>query len=121
MVTSADLTQPGAAPSDADEQRDRDLVMLLFRVEQELSKAMWPTLVPYGLTRPQAGALQQLRTYGASSMGEIAARLYCDASNVTGIVDRLEARGLVWRSAHPTDRRVKQIVLTPEGAQLADE
>ena len=39
----------------------------------------------------------------------------CDASNATWIVDRLEARGLAERRAKPGDRRVKLVVLTPEG------
>ena len=41
--------------------------------------------------------------------------LACDNSNVTGIVDRLEARGLVARRPHEHDRRVKHVVLTPLG------
>lgn len=41
-----------------------------------------------------------------------------DPSNVTGIVDRLEARGLIERQHHATDRRVKHLALTPEGRRL---
>lgn len=48
-------------------------------------------------------------------MRELAALLGCDASNVTGIVDRLEAQGLARRDADPHDRRVKRVVATPEG------
>ena len=51
-------------------------------------------------------------------MNELAAVLACDNSNVTGLVDRLEARGLVTRRASPEDRRVKRVVLTPEGERL---
>ena len=51
-------------------------------------------------------------------MGELAEHLYCDASNVTGIVDRLEGRGLVERKPDPNDRRVKRLVLTPQGQTL---
>ena len=47
--------------------------------------------------------------------------LTCDASNVTGIVDRLEARGLVERRPDPGDRRVKMLALTDEGVALRDE
>ena len=39
----------------------------------------------------------------------------CDASNIVGIVDRLEQRGLVERVSSPADRRVKQVMLTPAG------
>jgi DNA-binding MarR family transcriptional regulator len=41
--------------------------------------------------------------------------LRCDNSNVTGIVDRLEARGLVARQPYEGDRRVRQVALTPLG------
>ena len=47
--------------------------------------------------------------------------LACDASNVTGLVDRLESRGLIVRRASADDRRVKVIALTPTGARLRAE
>jgi DNA-binding MarR family transcriptional regulator len=52
------------------------------------------------------------------SMGELADTLACDRSNVTGLVDRLEARGLVRRRPSVGDRRVKVLVLTPAGSRL---
>lgn len=52
------------------------------------------------------------------SMGELAQRLVCDNSNVTGIVDRLESRGLIERQPSPGDRRVKLLVLTREGEKV---
>lgn len=50
-------------------------------------------------------------------MRGLATLLACDASNVTGIVDRLEARGLVRREASAADRRVKNVVATGEGRE----
>ena len=52
---------------------------------------------------------------GPRKMSELADALFCDNSNVTGIVDRLEERGLVRREAAEGDRRVKLLVLTEEG------
>ena len=52
------------------------------------------------------------------SMSRLAGTLSCDASNVTGLVDRLESRGLVRREPSPQDRRVKVLQLTPTGARL---
>src|SRR5260370_42689665 len=46
-------------------------------------------------------------------MGRLAETLACDASNVTGLVDRLESRGLVRRRPSAGDRRVKGLILTP--------
>jgi len=51
-------------------------------------------------------------------MGQLAETLACDASNVTGLVDRLESRGLVRRRASEEDRRVKVLELTPTGVRL---
>src|SRR5207253_6186220 len=51
-------------------------------------------------------------------MGRLAEALACDASNVTGLIDRLESRGLVRRRPSADDRRVKSLVLTPAGARL---
>ena len=51
-------------------------------------------------------------------MGKLAEAMACDASNVTGLVDRLESRGLVRRRADVSDRRVKVLELTPFGVRL---
>jgi DNA-binding MarR family transcriptional regulator len=54
-------------------------------------------------------------------MGELAVTMHCDNSNMTGIVDRLEERGLVERGVAANDRRVKLIALTDEGERVRDE
>src|SRR5947209_2363261 len=64
----------------------------------------------------QAGALLQLDS--PLPMTELAALLACDNSNVTGLIDRLEARGLVARHPSSQDRRVKHVVLTAAGRRL---
>jgi DNA-binding MarR family transcriptional regulator len=53
------------------------------------------------------------------SMSELASLLSVDPPNLTAVVDDLEDAGLVERAAHPTDRRVKLVVATPDGAALA--
>jgi DNA-binding MarR family transcriptional regulator len=53
------------------------------------------------------------------SMSELAAMLSVDPPNLTAVVDDLEGAGLVERQAHPSDRRVKLVVASPEGAALA--
>src|SRR5688500_13809702 len=60
----------------------------------------------YSLTAAQARLLSLL-ALESLPMRRIARTLRCEPSNVTGIVDRLEARGLVDRRPVPTDRRVK--------------
>lgn len=57
-----------------------------------------------------------LRSLGEpASMSESAEAMACDPSNVTGLIDRLEKRGLVVRRPDPDDRRVRLLVLTAEG------
>ncbi len=51
-------------------------------------------------------------------MGRLAGKLACDASNVTGLIDRLESRGLIRRHPSAEDRRVKVLELTPAGSRL---
>ena len=67
--------------------------------------------------RPAAfGALRMLGQ--PRTMSEVANALQCDNSNVTGIVDSLEEKGLVRRRPSEEDRRVKLIELTPEGRRV---
>jgi DNA-binding MarR family transcriptional regulator len=70
----------------------------------------------YGLRPAAFGAMRVLDE--PRTMSEIANVLRCDNSNVTGIVDGLETRGLAERTASPGDRRVKLIALTAEGRRL---
>jgi len=75
----------------------------------------------YELSPPQLGALKALDPRRPVAMSELAGILGCDNSNVTGIVDRLEYRGLVERRPAEHDRRVKLLALTAAGQELRDE
>jgi MarR family transcriptional regulator, organic hydroperoxide resistance regulator len=90
--------------------------MLLF----EFFKAQKPRFAElteeFDLSGSQLHALYLLGQ--PRSMGDLAQRLVCDASNVTGLVDRLETRGLIERKPGPDDRRVRMLVLTPAGEEL---
>jgi DNA-binding MarR family transcriptional regulator len=70
---------------------------------------------------PQQMIALRILGSGPRKMSELANALFCDNSNVTGIVDRLEERGLVRREAAEGDRRVKLLVLTDEGERLRAE
>ncbi|WP_395358309.1 MarR family winged helix-turn-helix transcriptional regulator [Streptomyces sp. YH02] len=71
------------------------------------------------LTASQGRALTALRR-GPAAMRALAETMTCDASNMTGIIDRLEKRGLVRREADASDRRVKNVILTAEGERVTD-
>ena len=79
------------------------------------------TLNQLGLAPMQSMALMQLRPGEPMPMSALASALMCDNSNVTGIVDRLEAQGLVERRPAAHDRRVKTLVVTPKGVELRGE
>jgi DNA-binding MarR family transcriptional regulator len=96
-----------------------DIAILVIEVARELAAGFTRQASARGLTFPQAFLIRQLGR--PQSMKAAADRMHCDASNLTGIVDRLEARGLVVRRSHSTDRRVKELVLTGAGERLRDE
>ena len=72
----------------------------------------------FGLTPPQLFALRVLDPDHPLPMRELAAQLHCDSSNVTGLVDRLTAQGLVERREAPGDRRVRMLAVTERGAEV---
>jgi DNA-binding MarR family transcriptional regulator len=78
-------------------------------------------LAELGLSFSQAHALRLLDPDEPMPMSALAERLFCDASNVTGIADRLEARGLVQRQSLVGDRRVKALTITPNGIELREQ
>lgn len=73
-----------------------------------------------GLTLQQAFVLHVLYDGGVMQMGELAARMHCDASNITGIIDRLVTQGYVTRQELAHDRRVKELALTTKGRRFAE-
>ena len=78
------------------------------RVEARLSEM--------GLSLAKLAALNRLSEAGESlPLGQLAERLACVKSNVTQLVDRLEADGLVSRTSDPNDRRSRLAVLTDAG------
>ncbi|MDB5167208.1 MAG: Transcriptional regulator, MarR family [Candidatus Saccharibacteria bacterium] len=72
----------------------------------------------YDLTSLQAITLVLIDSNNPKPMNAFQKLYSCDASNITGIVDGIEEKGLVIRSELPGDRRVKVILLTPKGAKL---
>jgi len=74
-----------------------------------------------GLRPGQAHLLRLLDDADPVPMRRLACAMRCDPSNITGLADRLEERGLVERRAEPGDRRVKALALTAEGTRVRDE
>jgi DNA-binding MarR family transcriptional regulator len=91
------------------------LLMKLFFTQ----RADLPTLAAeFDLSPAQCHVLHLIEPDQPVAMGQIAESLACDASNVTGLIDRLESRGLVRRQPSSGDRRIKVLELTQAGARL---
>jgi len=93
------------------------LVRLFFAQRANLP----PLAAELQLSPAQCHVLHLIEPERPIPMGQLAETLACDASNVTGLVDRLESRGLVRRHPSAEDRRVKVLELTPTGARLRTE
>jgi DNA-binding MarR family transcriptional regulator len=105
-------------------------------VSEGLEGARWTALYDFFLTEHERRlelaqglgvspgdlkALIRLEPGRGESMRQLADTWRCDASTVTWIVDRLEKEGLAERRAHPTDRRVKVVVLSTKGERVRGE
>jgi DNA-binding MarR family transcriptional regulator len=95
-----------------------EIVGLLLRIAGRISDELDRRAGELALSPRQAMALLHLGR--PTPMRELAGQMRCDASNVTGLADRLEGRGLIRRVAGPGDRRVKRLVLTDEGRAVRD-
>jgi DNA-binding MarR family transcriptional regulator len=90
-----------------------DILGLLAR----LKASMADVADAHGITPMQLAAMYSI-LQGEETMGQLAGAMHCDASNVTGIVDRLVAQDLIRREEHKTDRRAKTLQLTEKGHTL---
>jgi MarR family transcriptional regulator, organic hydroperoxide resistance regulator len=95
-----------------------EVVGLWFEMQARLEAHFTELAARYELTAIQAKVLLLLQPEGAMTMRSIAGLLQYDASNLTGVVDRLEEMGAVRRQPHPSDRRAKGVVLTAEGQRM---
>lgn len=100
--------------SDEDERALR-LWIALARCYATFSRAVACKVAEYDLTAPQFGVLEALYHKGPLSLGELAEKLLVTGGNVTYVMDRLEAMGLVTRERSGDDRRVVRAHLTSRG------
>ncbi|KAA5837206.1 MarR family transcriptional regulator [Saccharopolyspora hirsuta] len=97
-----------------------DFPSALMVLHRELRGIYAATARRFGLTAQQVELLCLLG--GRSpSLGELAAMLGCDKTNITGMVDRLERRELLSRAVDRNDRRVARLSLTAEGKVLSGQ
>src|SRR5438034_9136734 len=97
-------------------EQSRSGLFAVLHVASSLEARVEARLAEVGLSLPKLAALHQLAQAGDSlPLGQLAERLACVKSNVTQLVDRLEADGLVTRAADANDRRSRLAVLTDAG------
>jgi DNA-binding MarR family transcriptional regulator len=100
--------------------QDQELAGALVQTMHRLQDLHAETSRPLGLT-PQQAHLLCVLLGGPLGMTELSRILSIERSSLTSMVDRLERRDLVARTANPTDRRACHIELTADGKSLAHD
>jgi DNA-binding MarR family transcriptional regulator len=104
-----------------DELHEMQEASYLLHVMAERQQAHYATCAAeFDLSAAQSKVLMSLQPDEAVPMRVLADRLGSDPSNLTGLVDKLEARGALRRAPDPVDRRVKTLQLTEGGKRLRD-
>lgn len=101
-----------------------DLVDILSEVLNYLRRGLsgkYSGRLDPSLTSPQIFCLKAVGRQPGTTMGDLARDLQTGPTAITGLVDRLEERGLVERVADPRDRRVIRVRLTPKGKETMEE
>lgn len=96
---------------------DESILRSLRRISRAIGLYSRQIASRYQLTTPQLVCLRHLRSEPCSP-GELARAISLSPPTVTGILDRLEARGLIVRERHPSDKRRLVVGITDEGLQL---
>lgn len=103
-----------------DDSLSHEVYRTLKYAHQQLKKDLRRKLTTKGVTWPQFHALYHLNTEGVP-VNELASELHCNASNITGLIDRMRENGWVYREHSKKDRRVWLIKLTEEGMDFKNK
>jgi MarR family transcriptional regulator, lower aerobic nicotinate degradation pathway regulator len=102
------------------EYRLDDQVGFLLRVAMQRHTSIFMSKIVKGLTQTQFAALAKLREVGPCSQNQLGRLIYLDAATTKGVVDRLQARGLISARPDAHDGRRRAIALTTSGRAVAD-
>jgi DNA-binding MarR family transcriptional regulator len=97
----------------------QEITALLRSIRRGLLQAARAELTRSGLTGAQLHLVSLLGSRGPMSVSDLSRELALGHSTVSGIVDRLQARGIVDRQPHPTDRRYSLVLLTDKLSKRA--
>ncbi len=95
--------------------------MMLYRALHTIMPAFRGLFASHGLTEPQWRALRVLWETPEITVSELSTRTLVLAPSLVGVIDRLEAAGLVRRQRSPSDRRQVLVKLTTAGRKLESE
>ncbi len=98
----------------------QEVIGLWVQMQSRLQEHFAALAAEHSLSAIQAKILIQLDPAGTVTMRALADRIRYDPSNLTTVIDRLEALGAVERRPDTHDRRAKGLVLTDEGLSLRD-
>ena len=98
----------------------REGIHLIRRLMQAGEKYTKELNKKFSVSAPQVACLLALLDNGAMSPSQIAKKIMVESSTVTGVIDRLEQKGLVVRTRISPDRRVITVELTEAGRRLAE-
>lgn len=99
----------------------RDIFMDLRRIMRAMDVYSRQLSDSHGLTGPQMLCLREISTQGSLTTGTLALAVALSPATLTGILDRLEMRGLVSRERRPEDKRRVVVSLTAMGRQMSQE
>ena len=112
-------TSAGITPEQAPPDRVQQTIYLIRKLMQSGAYYTKELNKKYNVSAPQIACLLALLDGGSMALSQIAKRIMVNSSTLTGIIDRLELKGLVARTRTSMDRRVITIELTEEGRKLA--
>ena len=101
-----------------EEKIDTSFGFLVHDVARQLTSVLDKRLRRYGMTRSHWRAVLYIWRTPGISQTELSEILDLSRMGVTGLIDRMENKGLVCRQDDPSDRRVKRIYLTESTAEL---
>ncbi len=109
------MAEPAVNPSLPTLTPEEQVIASLRRIIRAVDLHSRKLMESSGLTGPQLAALQEINRQGPISAGNVARAIHLSQGTVTGILTRLEARGLVTRERSETDRRATVISITSSG------
>ena len=110
------MDNPASNPPSATLSSEEEIIVSLRRIIRAVDLHSRKLMEHSGLTGPQLAALQKIdRHQGPVSASNLARAIHLSQGTVTGILSRLEARGLIIRERSDLDRRTAVIRITPTG------